>query len=323
SPPAAVELSLDGLADDLLLAILEHMHAADLCAMSLASRRFHELAQEPALWQVLMSRVLTSNSWTAQPEQVADDRALRRLLLCEEWQAPRAVFPNVNVTRALSVSANGFKIKYTGERLGGDRAIRVQPPLPTTPHDFLLAENHCSGMRYTVKPKCTVAYFETFIGPGLTGFPQSDCVAIGLASSDFPLHGRQPGWDSHSFGYHSDDGRLFHGSGTRTRAAWPCFKSGDVVGCGVSLITLQIFYTLNGHFLGVPFKASKCHLPLYPVVGIDSHVEISLNLGQQPFMFNLDLLPVSLSETSPKRKASPLRQIVPAFGRDKLVSVHL
>ena len=40
-----------------------------------------------------------------------------------------------------------------------------------------------------------------------------ECAAIGIATSRFPLFGRFPGWDRFSYGFHSDDGKVFHDSG--------------------------------------------------------------------------------------------------------------
>lgn len=40
-----------------------------------------------------------------------------------------------------------------------------------------------------------------------------DCVAVGLASTRFQRRQRLPGWDEESYGYHGDDGAIFHGRG--------------------------------------------------------------------------------------------------------------
>jgi len=177
-------------------------------------------------------------------------------------------------------------------------------------------------VRIGLKAGCAVAYFELKVGACAAAPGEADCIAVGLGSDAFPLHGRQPGWDSHSYGYHSDDGRLFHGSGTRSRASWPRFQPGDIVGCGISIATRQIFYTLNGGFLGIAFTAKASHLPLYPLVGLDSHAEVSFNFGQQtPFRFDLSTLPPELNQPPPRRKApSPLRQLASAFRRERALS---
>lgn len=40
-----------------------------------------------------------------------------------------------------------------------------------------------------------------------------ECVAVGLATKFFLKEKRFPGWDNESFGYHGDDGAIFHGRG--------------------------------------------------------------------------------------------------------------
>ena len=40
-----------------------------------------------------------------------------------------------------------------------------------------------------------------------------ECIAIGLATNEFRSQEKLPGWDYSSYGYHGDDGGLFHGNG--------------------------------------------------------------------------------------------------------------
>eukprot|EP00934_Nitzschia_sp_Nitz4_P005093 Nitzschia sp. Nitz4//scaffold141_size107518//99610//101178//NITZ4_004300-RA/size107518-processed-gene-0.94-mRNA-1//1//CDS//3329536360//5083//frame0 len=126
------------------------------------------------------------------------------------------------------------------------------------------------------------------------GARRTECVAIGLGTRSFQVHGRMPGWDSQSVGYHGDDGGVFHASGGMLEQYGPTFGSGDTVGCGIDFVEQAIFYTLNGEFLGYALKHATtfCKLfleqDLYPVVGIDSHVPVSMNFGKtKPFQFDL------------------------------------
>jgi len=122
----------------------------------------------------------------------------------------------------------------------------------------------------------------------------SACVAVGLATEAFRLHSRMPGWDNLSFGYHGDDGGIFHASGVMTARFGPTFGAGDTVGCGIDYVTRGIFFTLNGKFLGYGWKNLKSDLlnhDLYPVVGIDTNSPIRLNFGtspQRPFLYDLE-----------------------------------
>lgn len=119
----------------------------------------------------------------------------------------------------------------------------------------------------------------------------SECVAVGLASHDFSLHTRMPGWDPNSFGYHGDDGGIFHASGSMVQHYGPTYGVGDVVGCGIDYIRGHIFYTLNGKYLGPAFfdlSAAVLQQDWFPVVGLDSNCLVQCNFGcDKPFCFDL------------------------------------
>lgn len=68
----------------------------------------------------------------------------------------------------------------------------------------------------------------------------------------------------------------------------PRFGAGDTVGCGLDYARKEIFFTLNGQYLGVAFDSVVPDTPLYPTVGIDSRHPVSLNFGEAPFAFDLD-----------------------------------
>ena len=118
-----------------------------------------------------------------------------------------------------------------------------------------------------------------------------ECVAIGLATEDFSLHTRMPGWDRFSFGYHGDDGGIFHGHGNMLREYGPRYGVGDTIGCGVDYQNGSVFFTLNGKLLGTAFTLSKAELQqdFYPVVGMDTHCPVACNFGcERPFRFDLN-----------------------------------
>eukprot|EP00544_Gedaniella_sp_CCMP2646_P010934 CAMPEP_0202480708 /NCGR_PEP_ID=MMETSP1361-20130828/583_1 /ASSEMBLY_ACC=CAM_ASM_000849 /TAXON_ID=210615 /ORGANISM="Staurosira complex sp., Strain CCMP2646" /LENGTH=490 /DNA_ID=CAMNT_0049108161 /DNA_START=82 /DNA_END=1554 /DNA_ORIENTATION=+ len=119
----------------------------------------------------------------------------------------------------------------------------------------------------------------------------TDCIAIGVATSSFQLHSRKPGWDVHSFGYHGDDGGIFHASGDMTRRFGPSFGPGDTVGCGVDYVTGGVFFTLNGNFLGYGWTNVEMKVleqDLYPTIGVDSNCPVATNFGEKPFEFPLE-----------------------------------
>ena len=117
----------------------------------------------------------------------------------------------------------------------------------------------------------------------------TDCVAVGLATQAFLRHRRMPGWDAESYGYHGDDGAIFHGRGRQLSKYGPSFGPGDVVGCGIDYSDSTVFFTLNGVCLGTAFtlfpRADATEL--YPTVGVDAAVSVTLNYGREPFVFDL------------------------------------
>jgi len=130
-------------------------------------------------------------------------------------------------------------------------------------------------------------------GPLFHRTSNSDCVAVGVATEAFQYQSKMPGWDQLSYGYHGDDGGIFHSSGGMIKEFGPKYGPGDTVGCGIDYISKGIFYTLNGEFLGYAWKRLSDRIledGLFPVVGIDTNSPIRLNLGSADsgaFQFDL------------------------------------
>ncbi|KAJ1459266.1 hypothetical protein M885DRAFT_613791 [Pelagophyceae sp. CCMP2097] len=113
------------------------------------------------------------------------------------------------------------------------------------------------------------------------------CVAVGLSTSSFDAEKMMPGWDVHSWGYHSDDGGVFHADGSAARHEEP-FGRGDVVGCGFDHSDRRLFFTRGGVQLATCFVLSHDVGPLYPTIGIDDSALVVVNFGTEPFKFDLD-----------------------------------
>jgi len=129
-----------------------------------------------------------------------------------------------------------------------------------------------------------------------------ECVAIGLSTKHFSPTNKMPGWDMESYGYHGDDGGIFHGQGDMLSPYGPAFGPGDTVGCGLEYFSRRIFFVKNGIFLGYAFDndvgggggggggglgKDVVESGLYPTVGVDTDCPIFTNFGEHPFKFDL------------------------------------
>ncbi len=162
----------------------------------------------------------------------------------------------------LVISTDKLCAKYTGEgRHGHDvGAIQGNRPAP------------CRRLLY---------YFEmTVKDRGFKGY-----TTIGFTDEHF-RNSRQPGWELNTYGYHGDDGKLYHGQG-KADSFGPTFSTGDTVGAGINYGAQEIFFTKNGKLVGGTFNDVKA--PLYPTIGLHSPNEkVEVNFGQRPFAYDVE-----------------------------------
>jgi hypothetical protein len=113
-------------------------------------------------------------------------------------------------------------------------------------------------------------YFEFQITSGGTYF------VVGLGHLRHSL-GTMPGWgDTHSIGYHADDGRIYHDCGyAGGDCCGPTYGSGDRVGCGIEFDTKmesqgqhEVFFTKNGKLIGKAMKIERPAFGFYPMIGV-------------------------------------------------------
>ncbi|KAI9488507.1 concanavalin A-like lectin/glucanase domain-containing protein [Zychaea mexicana] len=113
---------------------------------------------------------------------------------------------------------------------------------------------------------------------------KSDVVlSIGLSTKPYPLF-RMPGWNNHSIGYHSDDGRKFIDDASGGQDYGPSWKKGDTVGCGYSPTEGNVFFTKNGQMLGIAYS-SISPLNYYASLAADGHAKVNVNFGTRPFLY--------------------------------------
>jgi hypothetical protein len=113
-------------------------------------------------------------------------------------------------------------------------------------------------------------------------------VAVGMASeTTFDASGSQiVGWDTNTFGYHSDDGNIFV-DGEHT-GVWPPWTTGDTVGCGLVVTEHDacLFFTHNGARVpdfSIWLPIGEVLLPVVCFVGAGCIVK--LNSGSEPFVY--------------------------------------
>ncbi|ORY68750.1 SPRY domain-containing protein [Pseudomassariella vexata] len=191
----------------------------------------------------------------------------------------------------LEVLGDGQEVKYVSSKPPGERdyeacAIRANHAMPA---------------------QAGLYYFEVVI---VSRKRDDTTVCVGFMQKDVSL-ARQPGWEADSYGYHGDDGQIFHGQSVGKHYG-PPFSTGDTIGCGINFKTGVAFFTKNGVNLGTAFRDVKGKV--YPVIGLKRTGEhIRVNFGHTPFVYDIDgmmkqeqaKIRKAISETSTENLTSP------------------
>ncbi|KIX07711.1 uncharacterized protein Z518_02365 [Rhinocladiella mackenziei CBS 650.93] len=148
------------------------------------------------------------------------------------------------------------------------------------------AEIEAASVRadYPMSPACGIYYFEVEIKQK----SKDTAIAIGFSTAEASLE-RLPGWETHSWGYHGDDGKMFFGEHSG-RNYGPTFGVGDIIGCGLNFNAGYAFFTKNGQDLGICFRELKKDMKPFPTIGMKKHsgALVTGNFGQRPFVFDID-----------------------------------
>ncbi|TPX32961.1 hypothetical protein SmJEL517_g03994 [Synchytrium microbalum] len=123
-------------------------------------------------------------------------------------------------------------------------------------------------------------YYEVTIAE-LQYAPTTTVVSVGLATSLYPSF-RLVGWNKHSVGYHSDDGRRFVDDPYGGKDFGPPFTKGDTIGCGYDHSRMTIFFTKNGEMIGD--CVGNVLYPYHMALGADGPCVLDVNF-EGPFKF--------------------------------------
>ncbi|KAF3940893.1 Delta-latroinsectotoxin [Dactylella cylindrospora] len=151
-----------------------------------------------------------------------------------------------------------------------------------------------AATKSAISPYVSQFYYEVEIVDAY--IPDGSVIGIGLTTGPPPLD-RFPGWETPgvvSYGLHGDDGNVFSPECRKTTGEeWAKLPSGSaqygvgsVVGCGYDQENHNIFWTLDGEYLGVGFKGVKKQL--YPAMASNGGYKAIANFGQKPFLWQGD-----------------------------------
>ncbi|CAB5100845.1 unnamed protein product [Rhizophagus irregularis] len=134
-------------------------------------------------------------------------------------------------------------------------------------------------------PSSQIKYWFYYYEITILSNPNNDktIIAMGLATKKYPLN-RLPGCNTHSVGFHSDKGRIFHNekySGSKYAEKWG--EVNDVIGCGYCPKTGQVFFTMNGNYLGIAYTGLFHNW--YPTIGSNGVCSLKVNFGQKEFKY--------------------------------------
>ncbi|KAG0195989.1 Rsp5p-dependent ubiquitination, sorting of cargo proteins at the multivesicular body, partial [Mortierella sp. GBA30] len=108
-------------------------------------------------------------------------------------------------------------------------------------------------------------------------------IAIGVSTKPYPST-RLPGWNRHSVGYFSNNGKKFCNSPWNAHHYGPPFHEADVVGCGYRPRNGTIFFTRNGKRIEDAYTGFG-RTNLFPTVGATGPCVLHVNFGQSGFVF--------------------------------------
>lgn len=274
-------MSLSKIPVDVLVLIMSQLSIPEIGSLIRVEKCIYDrISQSDYFWKVLyfyFHRVIPSNvqSWSV----------LFRTRHTRWYPLESEMFEEADHNTFISRSNKyqGFCLEYVMDR-------------------GFLADNRCGNWQmrsHTLQPiplnvgGSKVLYYEVIVSdePVLSG------NGVGLLLSGISLNNHMPGWEKGSYAIHSDNGNAYYNNEStiyqcKGFAYAPAFQRNNaVIGCGYNFKTKEIFFTIDGQFIGVAFNLPD-EVPvgdIAPCIGmLSKNSYYTVNLGHFPFVFNID-----------------------------------
>eukprot|EP01130_Rhizamoeba_saxonica_P016644 TRINITY_DN7735_c0_g1_i2.p1 TRINITY_DN7735_c0_g1~~TRINITY_DN7735_c0_g1_i2.p1 ORF type:complete len:954 (-),score=172.68 TRINITY_DN7735_c0_g1_i2:62-2923(-) len=129
-------------------------------------------------------------------------------------------------------------------------------------------------------------YFEIYISKLET----TQSLGLGFCCSE--IKNKFPGWDQDTIGYHSDDGKIFIGTGKGIHLPrCTTYGKDDVIGCGIIEDTSTVIFTKNGLLVSLVegYDLEKYYFTVSNNKCGSGSISYYINVGNDTFMWNGDL----------------------------------
>ena len=124
--------------------------------------------------------------------------------------------------------------------------------------------------------------------------PQDLTIGVGVCEKSYPVNSF-PGWYPISFGYHSDDGGIFCGSGKSTYQTNKPFKIGDIIGILLDYETASLTFSKNKEEVQkIQLTSQHMIKNLHPCIGFNCSKGTTVQLDF-PYTGSSELLTICIA----------------------------